>query len=474
MISDGPASPIPDRAKEGDFMASGVTRRDVVRQLAQSGGLSILIKAANGVLAYVMLLAIARSTTTEQYGIFAVAFAIAMTVASIALLGQPMTVTRFWPQWMGQNEPLKARAVLRRSMIITALGLGVAVILMLLGGALDLIVEMPWSFSLAAATALFALAFGWAEFSSAGLRAQGFVVIALAPRDIAWRVAVCAIFGGAALAGRSFDAVAIMLAVAGILVVIVFPQIMMLLRSSMGATVEHLPTTDRRIISRYSVVLCAITSVNWLRDFAGIVIVSAYLGAETAGGYFVADRTANLLAFILLAVNLVLAPLISRYYHSGRKDIVRIIVGVTGLMAGFTALIGLIFFFFFGAKILALFNPLYATYLPVLLILGSGQFLTAATGPAGSLLNQSGHQRVNLILSASFGGVGIALQVFGGLYYGAIGVASAAAGAAVFANLLKVVYAWRTLGIDSTGLSLAVHPIRKLHKILLRNLRPPS
>ena len=140
------------------------------------------------------------------------------------------------------------------------------------------------SFSLAAATALFTLAFGWAEFSSAGLRAQGFVVRALAPRDIGWRIAVVVLFGGAALAGKSFDAVSIMLAVAGILLVVVVPQTMMLLRSAMGATVKHLQTADRSIISRYSAVIWATTSAQWLRDTAGIVIVSAYLGAEIAGG----------------------------------------------------------------------------------------------------------------------------------------------------------------------------------------------
>lgn len=455
-------------------MMSGETRRDVVRKLAHSGGISILIRAANGVLAYVMLLAIARSATAEQYGIFAVAFAVAMTVSSIALLGQPMTVTRFWPQWMGQNEPLKARAVLRRSMNLVTLGLCAAVMLMLLGGALDLIVEMPWSFSLAAATALFALAVGWAEFSSSGLRAQGFVVKALAPRDIAWRIGVCAIFGGAALAGRSFEADSIFLVIAGLLIVIVAPQLMMLFRSSKGATVEHLPTTDRRIISRYSAVIWATTSVQWLRDYAGIVIVSAYLGVETAGGYFTAARTAYLLSFFLMSISLVTAPQISRYFHSDRKDLVRVIVGVTGLIAGFAALAGIIFFFFFGAKILALFNPLYATYLPVLLIISCAQFFSAVTGSVGPLLNMSGHQRVNLILVSSVGSVSVALQVFGGLYWGAIGVASAAAGAAIIANLAKVAYAWRILGIDTTGFSLSVQALRKLHNILLRNLRPPS
>ena len=453
---------------------SDVTRRDVVRQLTKSGGISILIKAASGVLAYVMLLAIARSATAEQYGIFAVAYSVSMTVAIIAVLGQPMTVTRFWPQWMGQNEPLKARAVLRRSMILAALGLGAAVTLMLLGGALDLIVEMPWSPSLAAATALLTLGFGWAGFSSAGLRAQGFVVRALAPQDIAWRITVCAIFGGAALAGRSFDAGSILLVIAGLLVVMVAPQVMMLFRASKGATVEHLSTTDRRIISRYSAVLWAITGFQWLRDSAGVVIVSAYLGTEAAGGYFTAARTAYLLSFFLMSLTLVTAPQISRYYNSDRKDLVRIIVGVTGLMAGFTALTGIIFFFFFGARILALFNPLYVAYLPILLIISCAQLFSAVAGSGTVLLNMSGHQRVNLILTVSIGGLGIALQVLGGLYYGAIGVASAAAGATIFTHVATAVYAWRILGVDPTGLSLAVQALRKLHKILLRTLRPPS
>jgi O-antigen/teichoic acid export membrane protein len=472
-MGDGPASPNPDRAKKGEFIVASISRRDVVRQLAQSSVISILIKVANGALAYVMLLAIARVATSEQYGIFAVSFSVTVSVSLLATLGQPWVVTRFWPQWIGQNEPLKARAALRLSMITTALGLGAAVILLLLAGALGLIVELPWSFSIAAATALFTLAFGWSTFSSTGLRAQGFVVKALAPRDIAWRIGVCAVFGGAALAGRSFDAVSIVLAVAGILLVVIFPQIMMLHRSSKGATAENLSTTDRTILSRFSLTMCASAAVNLARGHGGVIIVSAFLGAETAGAYFVADRTANLLSFLLLAVNLVSGPLISQYYHSDRKDLVRIIVGLSGLMSGFTALTGLIFFFFFGTEVLALFNPLYGTFLPILLILCCGQFFIAATGPVGNLLNLSGYQRPFLILNLSVGIVTIALQAIGGFYYGAIGVASGMTAGIVVGSLAAHQYAWRTLGIDSSGLSLAALPLRKLWEVTLKILRPP-
>jgi O-antigen/teichoic acid export membrane protein len=155
-------------------------------------------------------------------------------------------------------------------------------------------------------------------------------------------------------------------------------------------------------------------------------------------------------------------------------ELVGAIVGASGLLAGFTALTGLIFFLFFGAKILALFNPLYASYLPVLLVLGFGQFAAAATGPVGILLNLSGHQRMSLILNVSIGSMSVALQAIGALYYGPIGVATAAAAGTGFLNLAFAIYAWRVLGIDGSGLSLAFQTLRKLIKVPQRRLFPPD
>jgi O-antigen/teichoic acid export membrane protein len=274
-----------------------VTPRDLVQQLIRKGGLSILIKVANAGLAYAMLLAIARIATAEQYGIFAVAFSVAVSVSFVCTVGQPQAILRFWPQWMSQNEPLKARAVLKLSMILTGVGLSTAVVLMLLGGALDLVVDVPWTFGVAAATALFGFAMGWAEFSAAGLRAQEYLVRAQAPRDIGWRVLVCLLFGGAILTGTSFDAETIVLAVAGILLVMVLPQAVALVRSLKGASLKNLRDQERKLILRSTLILWVMSALGAARNYAGIIIVSTFLGAEAAGAFFVADRTANLLAF---------------------------------------------------------------------------------------------------------------------------------------------------------------------------------
>jgi O-antigen/teichoic acid export membrane protein len=210
-------------------------------------------------------------------------------------------------------------------------------------------------------------------------------------------------------------------------------------------------------------------------DYGGIVIVSAYLGAEAAGGYFTAVRTAYLLSFFLLSIAMITAPQISRYYHSDRKDIVQMIVGATGLVAGLSAVAGITFFFYLGDRVLALFDPAYATqFLPVLLIISCSQLFSAMTGPVAILLNMSGHQKVNFVVGVAFGSVGIVAQVAGGHYYGAIGVASATAAAAICTSIVKVAYVWRVLGIDPSGISFTVLVLRKLREKVHGRRLPPA
>lgn len=449
-----------------DLTVSDITRRDVVRRLAHSSGLSILIKVANAFLAYFMMLVIARASTPEHYGIFAVAFSIAVSASFISTVGQPRAIIRFWPQWMSQHGLVKAQAGLKLSMAVTAIGLGATVLLVLLGGALDLVVDMPWSFGIAAATALFAFAMGWAEFSSAGLRAQEYVVMALAPRDIGWRALVCLLFGGAAMAGLLLDGKTIVLIVGGTLLVIVAPQVAVLVRSFGGASLAHVTKPERKLFLRASSFMWAMNTLDTVRNYAGIIIVSAFLGTEAAGAYFAAERTAHLLSFFLLAVNLAAAPQISKHYHFDRKDMVKVIAMLCGITAGLAASAGLLFFVFFGEDILAFFDPTYASYLPVLFILALGQLVHASTGVAGLLLTISGHERENLIINAFIGTASIASQVLGGLYYGPVGVAVTAAGGTVCLRMAIALYAWRKLQIDPTGLSLIPRSLRYVHKSL--------
>jgi O-antigen/teichoic acid export membrane protein len=86
----------------------------------------------------------------------------------------------------------------------------------------------------------------------------------------------------------------------------------------------------------------------------------------------------------------------------------------------------------------------------------------------------SGHQRVNFVVGVSVGSVGIVLQVISGYFYGAIGVATATAAAAICISLTKVTYVWRVLGIDPSGISFTALVLRKLREARHKNRQPPA
>ena len=81
-------------------------------------------------------------------------------------------------------------------------------------------------------------------------------------------------------------------------------------------------------------------------------------------------------------------------------------------------------------------------------------------------MNVSGYERGNLVINAVIGPASIAFQVLGGLYYGPVGVAAAAAGGTVCLRAAIALYAWRKLQIDPTGLSLIPWLFRFVHKSL--------
>ena len=203
-----------------------------------------------------------------------------------------------------------------------------------------------------------------------------------------------------------------------------------------------------------------LASADLAKNFAGVIIVSGWLGAETAGGYFAAERTSNVLSFILISVTLVLSPHIARYYHEGNKNLVRILIGLVGFTAGLAALIGLIVFILIGAEVLALFNTDYSGYLPVLLLLSLGQFFAAISGPVGGLMVLAGYERITLVVVVSVSLITVVLQAIGAQFWGLLGVATATLIGFLLLSLFRIVFAAKWLGIDSTGLTLVVRYCR--------------
>ena len=181
--------------------------------------------------------------------------------------------------------------------------------------------------------------------------------------------------------------------------------------------------------------------------FSDVLILGMFATATDVGIYTAAARTALLTRFLLLANSAVAAPRFAALHAA--KDtagVARLALRST-LLTTVSSVPLLLMFVLFPGPILSLFGPQFEAGAQVLIILSIGQFVNAATGPVGYLLNMSGFHRIEGRIAV----VGAVLTV--GLCFaliplwGIVGAAAANAIATAGCNLLRVYFAKSRLGI---------------------------
>nr|WP_286198414.1 MATE family efflux transporter [Salinisphaera sp. G21_0] len=130
-------------------------------------------------------------------------------------------------------------------------------------------------------------------------------------------------------------------------------------------------------------------SVQW----GGQLISAAYLPPEELAILAVTQRTAMLTSFILMAINLVVAPKFAGLYKLGKIDELKQIT-FTSTRLLLVASIPLLFLLMvFPSWILSFFGKGYEEGGHVLRILAAGQIINVLTGSVGMLLAMCGHEK---------------------------------------------------------------------------------
>jgi len=203
----------------------------------------------------------------------------------------------------------------------------------------------------------------------------------------------------------------------------------------------------------YSAVpLLLVNGISVINTQVPILLLGAIKGAETAGIYAIAARVADLLTFGLMSVNLALAPVAAGLW--AKRDVARLQQLVTKSVRVafvFTVPVAALLIVF-GEKLLSIFGPAFGKGQPALIILVIGQIANIGMGSVGLLLIMTGYERevaiatgvcvilnvaVNLVMIPSFGMVGAALGVTGGL---------------IVWNVLLMFWVYRRLAIHTTAL----------------------
>jgi O-antigen/teichoic acid export membrane protein len=427
-------------------------RTGLTRSLAALG-----IKIGAAGLTYFTYVALARTQSPEEYGLFAFGLALATILAIVGGLGQNIAVLRFWSEDQARNRPESAAVAVRAGGILTicgSIGLGLALVLFGLVAATLVPASGPNLHLYAAAALILPLAL--AEYNSSALRAQGSVVAALAPRDIIWRLALpaaaLAAFFGLGLSMTGWQALLLAAALLGLTLLL---QYAWSARRGYDLQMGFKGVGDywraRGPASRWFLLGAAVDAVALNAD---TILVGLMVDADSAGLYFNAFRTAGLMTLIGYAVTLVIAPMLARFYHEGDLRKAQAITAAC-VWAGFAfSLLIFAAFVVFGEQIMALFGPSYGAAYPLLVILGVGMLADAATGPARSVMMMTGHERGYVAAYGLITLAGLVLQALVLPTYGLIGAAMAGVGARIIGHLVIGIWCITRVGIDPTLMGL--------------------
>jgi O-antigen/teichoic acid export membrane protein len=416
---------------------------------------------------------LARMLSPQEFGAYFLALSIVSVGAVVGSLGLPKTVVRLVAENMGLDRFGRTRRVIYTVLGLGVFGtLGVSLAYLLIG---DLVGRHLFDSSLLVAVT--GLTAGWIAISVVQeITAEIFRGF----HDI--RTAT--LLGGSATGGKSGGLVMRILLLGGLVLLWVksgetdLTTVMLicmgsgsvsvllsvwLLRgkvSSLDPQAAQDPISPKEVLQD-SIPILIVGLTTFALQSADIWILGALRSQEEVAVYGAASRLVTFVAMPLLIVNLVLPPIVAEMYAQGKTAKLERTLRTFSTLAGIPSFLVLAGFMILGGPILGLiYGDYYRAGALVLVILSAAKLVAVWSGSCGLVLQFTGHQgsmlRVSVLTSILFiAGALLAVQ-----YYGAVGVACAAAAATALQNVILVQVAKRKTGMW-THVMFSLSPLRK-------------
>jgi O-antigen/teichoic acid export membrane protein len=207
---------------------------------------------------------------------------------------------------------------------------------------------------------------------------------------------------------------------------------------------DRFPLAD---LFQSSIPLYWVACLQLIMTWTSTVALGMWATPRDVGIFGVANRTATLTSFILLAVNNIAAPKFAALHRAGDLATLGRVARDSARLMAIAAAPALAICMIFPDRVMHIFGAEFASGAPVLMILASGQFVNVVTGSVGFVLIMCGYERIyrNAFVACAF--VSIALNGLLIPRYGIVGAAWATAGTLALQNLVAAAMVWRKLGV---------------------------
>lgn len=424
-------------------------------RLAMSATGSFGLKIASAGLSFVIGLLLARLLGTAGYGTYAYAMNWVGLLAVPGALGLDRLLVREIAAYETKAEWCFMRGLLKWSnqtvlMVSSGLALMAAFIGWVLVGRQDSLVLISFLIALTSLPLVTLI-----RLRQSVLRGLNRVVAGQAPEMLIQPMLfICFIGVAYLLLGGNLTApwaLGINIAATGIAFVV---GTRVLLKTLPPAIEETFPSYKIREWIRSALPLMLITGMKIINAKTDILMLGAMKGSKDAGIYAVANRGAELITFILIAVNLALAPIVVNLFAAGEmKKLQSVIIRSARVILLFSLPIGFALIIF-GHWFLLLFGEDFTQGRTSLTILSFGQIVNASMGSVGLLLVMTGHERSAAIGTGISAVLNVILNALLIPAWGIAGASIATASSMIVSNILLAIWVYRTTSIHSTALGI--------------------
>ncbi|MGB3221271.1 MAG: oligosaccharide flippase family protein [Desulforhopalus sp.] len=174
---------------------------------------------------------------------------------------------------------------------------------------------------------------------------------------------------------------------------------------------------------KVSIPIFLVSAMQLITGYSDTLMLGLLANYTEAGVYSVAVRITSFVGFSLMAINMILAPIISELFYSGKgKELQQILTG-TVRVASVVALIISAFLIIFGKPIIWIYGDSFSDAYTPLLILVPGQLLNVFCGSVGLIVSLTGNQNFTAIIMAFSAIINIILNYILIPHFGMIGAA---------------------------------------------------
>jgi len=199
-----------------------------------------------------------------------------------------------------------------------------------------------------------------------------------------------------------------------------------------------------------AVPLALIGSMFIINSQADLIMLGAMQGTDAVGLYFPAVRGAQLISFLTVSGNLILAPVIASHYASGDKVRLKQIIFKNTWAVFVAALVATVLFIALGRQYLSFYGVEFTSSYGALLVLCCGQMFNAATCSVAYLLIMTNHEKQAFVNDSLGAATNIILNACLIPYWSIEGAAAASTISSVVVNIMNAHTAWTKLGINGT------------------------